>query len=239
MKAIFVAFGLMAQSGSVFGEGFVEPFTEGIGKDWYVANYIFSHPYFDTDWRAENVLSNRGLTLNLHQQKDQENGFSGASIRRNETSGFGTYRARMKAAKGSGIVTGFFLYTGPYYGTQHDEIDVEILGHHPSKLHVAWFVNGELHNHFVDLGFDATDCFHDYEINWRPDSLAWRVNGKLLFETNSARTTIPKTPARLFLNLWAADHAISGWAGKTKPGTAASAIVEKVSFVPETQELTN
>ncbi len=212
-------------------QGFVDRFQSFDHNRWHIADYDFSHPSFDTDWRSQKVNAADGLTLSLapHQGNNQ---FAGASIRTDETHHYGYYETRLKAASGSGVVTGFFTYTGAYYGTQHDEIDVEILGKSTRQLHIAWFVDGALNNAFVPLGFDAATCLHDYGFLWEPNALTWFVNGQPVFRQPRSDGNIPQVPGHLFVNVWAADPSIANWSGIAEPNTRTSAQIEAVRFVP-------
>lgn len=212
--------------------GFEETFERFDGTVWHRANYVFSHPMFDTDWDANLAEIADGLILKLRPQassKVDENRFLGASIRRQEPTHYGRYEVELTAARGPGVITGFFLYTGPSYGTQHDEIDWEIFGQDTTTAQVAWWNNGELRSHKIDLGFDAADQSNLYTIDWGPGHLKWFVNDELVFETREA---VPSTPQRLFANVWAADASVAGWAGLTAPDTATQAKADFLRFIP-------
>jgi len=211
--------------------GFIDAF-KSMDTDWYVADYDFSHPMFDTDWRDTLVQTGPRLSLGLTPQTGAENRFIGSSIRREEPTHFGRYEVTMKPAKGAGLVTGFFVYTGPYYGTRHDEIDIEFLGQDTTKMHVAWFVDGALTAHLVDLGFDAADTMNTYAFEWHPDRLKWFAGDTLIFEHHVSQGPIPTEPSRLFLNLWAADPSIANWAGTASKTQKGLAEVEHVQFTP-------
>ncbi|MFY0597479.1 MAG: family 16 glycosylhydrolase [Cognatishimia sp.] len=221
-------------------EGFIERFKSLNSDRWYVAEYDFSHPSFDTDWRKRNARIDDGLQLKLLPHVMGQNGFAGASIRTHKTLHYGDYSAKMQAARGDGLVTGVFTYTGPYYGTRHDEIDIEILGRDTTKLHVAWFVDGKLNQRDIPLGFDAADCIHTYRFKWQEDRIAWLVNDQKVFETTTRDAPLPKVAGRFYANLWAADESISNWAGHTRPDQRASALIQELRFEPlKEQELTH
>ena len=55
----------------------------------------------------------------------------------------------------------------------------------------------------IDLGFDASDAFHRYEIEWNPSSIRWCVDGRLAYERVIwDPTPIPHLPMQLNVNLW-------------------------------------
>lgn len=223
---------ILATLGPCSAQGFEDAFHQVDPSAWYVANYDFNNPSFDTDWRPDQVIANDGLTLELKPQSGKANRFVGGSLRRHTPTRFGRYEVRLQAARGEGVVTGFFTYTGPHYGTRHDEIDIEFLGKNTRQMHVAWFVDGDLSNHFIDLGFDAAGCIHDYAFEWAPEGLKWFVNDQLVFEHQARNGAIPSVPSRLFANIWAADPSISIWSGTITPGISASARIERIRFIP-------
>ncbi|MCH2250302.1 MAG: family 16 glycosylhydrolase [Cognatishimia sp.] len=136
---------------------------------------------------------------------------------------------QIQPAKGDGLVTGFFTYTGPYYGTRHDEIDIEFLGKDTTKTHIAWFVDGQLRERDIPLGFDAATCLHTYEFDWHPKVIDWFVNGRKVFGIDA---DIPRTPGRLYANIWAADPSIAHWAGQADPALQATSVIKSISFRP-------
>jgi len=230
--ALTVFAGNLATAVGAQDAGFSDPLTNLDLGGWHLAEYDFSHPGFDTDWRAEQVsASEQGLELRLNPHSGL-NRFVGGSLRRHQTSHYGTYTAQIQPARGAGLVTGFFTYTGPHYGTQHDEIDIEFLGKDTTKMHVAWFVDGKLTNKFIDLGFDAADHMRSYSFKWCEERMEWRAENHLLYVHRATDGPIPKTPQRLFLNLWAADPSISNWAGLRDPNITAKARFGQVSFSP-------
>ncbi|MEP2782999.1 MAG: family 16 glycosylhydrolase [Pseudoruegeria sp.] len=215
---------------------FIERFKSKDTQNWHVAEYDFNHPAFDTDWRKSQVLTGDGLSLALRPQSSGKNRFVGGSIRREEVSHFGRYEVTLKAARGAGVVTGFFTYTGPHYGTRHDEIDIEFLGKNTRQMHVAWFVDGTLNNKFIDLDFDAADAFHSYAFEWNKDRIQWFADDALVFEIQAKDSPLPTVPSRLFANIWAADHSISQWSGKTNRDLKARAEISCIAFVSDTNQ---
>lgn len=124
--------------------------------------------------------------------------------------GHGRFEAEIKAARGSGFVTGFFLHRA----FPRQEIDVEITGDAPRHMLVNVYFNpgddGAAAEYGyrgspcrVDLGFDVTLDFHLYTIDWRPGFISWSVDGKPVHErVGWDPTPIPHLPMRLHANLW-------------------------------------
>lgn len=124
---------------------------------------------------------------------------------------YGRFEVEIKAASGSGLITGFFLHRD----TPRQEIDVELAGDNPRSMLVNVYFNpgddGAAINFGyrgspcrIDLGFDATSDFHVYAIEWRPDRITWLVDGRIVHERAGwDPTPIPHLPMRLHANLWA------------------------------------
>ncbi|WP_270725968.1 family 16 glycosylhydrolase [Shimia sp. Alg240-R146] len=213
-------------------EGFVETFKASHPDGWHVANYEFSHPHFDTDWSLDQIHLNNGAHLYLSPKSTGKNRFEGASIRRETPTHFGRYEVVMQPARRDGVITGFFTYTGAYYGTRHDEIDIEFLGKDTTRLHAAWFVDGVLTNHFIDLGFDAATKPRLYAFEWLPDRIRWFVEDQMVFEITQQEADLPSEPSFLFANIWAADPSLDAWSGTPSVETRANAFIGAIRFIP-------
>jgi len=123
----------------------------------------------------------------------------------------GRFEAEIRAAPGSGLITGFFLHRD----TPRQEIDIEFGGADPRRMLANVFFNpgddGTAMGFgyrgapcWIDLGFDATEDFHLYAIDWQPDHVAWLVDGKIVHErVGWDPTPIPHLNMRLHANLWA------------------------------------
>jgi GR25 family glycosyltransferase involved in LPS biosynthesis len=123
----------------------------------------------------------------------------------------GRFEAEIRAAPGSGLITGFFLHRD----TPRQEIDIEFAGADPRRILANVYFNpGDDGTAMgfgyrgspcrVDLGFDATADFHRYAIDWRPDRVAWLVDGRVVHErVGWDPTPIPHLSMRVHANLWA------------------------------------
>jgi len=124
---------------------------------------------------------------------------------------YGRFQAEIRAAPGPGLITGFFLHRA----SPRQEIDIEVVGSDPRRMLTNVFFNpgddGTDMGYgyrgspwWIDLGFDATEDFHEYAIEWRPDRLTWLVDGETVHERASwDPTPIPHLPMRLHANVWA------------------------------------
>jgi GR25 family glycosyltransferase involved in LPS biosynthesis len=123
----------------------------------------------------------------------------------------GRFEAEIRAARGSGLVTGFFLHRE----APRQEIDIELTGDDPHSMLVNVYFNPGDDGASVgfgyrgspcriDLGFDAASDFHRYAIDWRPDCITWSVDGRIVHERVGWNPTpIPHLPMSLHANLWA------------------------------------
>jgi hypothetical protein len=126
------------------------------------------------------------------------------------TFGHGRFEAEIRAAPGSGLVTGFFLHRA----APLQEIDIELLGSDPRRMLVNVYFNpgdeGTAMNFgyrgspcWIDLGFDASEGFHRYAIDWRPGRVTWLVDDCVVHERAGwDPTPIPHLEMRLHANLW-------------------------------------
>lgn len=122
----------------------------------------------------------------------------------------GRFEAEIKAASGTGLVTGLFLHRD----APRQEIDVELAGGDPRRMLVNVYFNPGDDGATIgfgyrgspcriDLGFDATLDFHLYAIDWRPGYIAWSVDGRIVHErVGWDPTPLPHLPMRLHANLW-------------------------------------
>ncbi|MCM1023047.1 MAG: glycoside hydrolase family 16 protein [Prevotella sp.] len=187
---------------------------------------------FNVTWRKENCTFENGK-MQLIIDSDAKGGsvpYSGGEYRSKEFYGYGRYEVSMKAIKNDGVVSSFFTYTGPSDNNPWDEIDVEILGKDTAKVQFNYFTDGEgNHEYMYDLGFDASEDFHTYAIEWHKDRIVWFVDG---VEAHSAEENIPVTESKIMMNAWCGtgvDSWLNAFDGSKMP---LAAEYEKISFVP-------
>ena len=148
--------------------------------------------------------------------------------------GYGDYEVSMKPSKNGGTASTFFTCTGPYdskfvldengdyvldengqrvsVNNPHDEIDIEFLGNDTTKVQFNHYTNAKGgHEYLYDLGFDASEDYHEYAFLWEEDSIVYYVDGKAVHETTD---NIPSTPGRIMMNLWNVHDSNKEWAGK-------------------------
>jgi hypothetical protein len=152
----------------------------------------------------------RMVTLALRSEQTTVRSFTSGAVASKDTFLHGRFVAELRPSNVSGVITGMFLHrNGP-----RQEIDIEFLGKDTTKILANVFYNpGEAGTKLefgyrgaptvIDLGFDAAKSFHTYEIDWRPNSIRWIVDGQLIHERVLwDPTPIPDLPMQFNVNLW-------------------------------------
>lgn len=207
---------------------------------WYLAEFAQNRESFRTAWKRGLITRapDGGVSLSLQPAPpDAEKSFLGAEVQRTRRTHFGRYEVMMTAARGEGVISSFFTYTGPHFGDPHDEIDFEFLGRDTTKVWLTRFVGGQrLPGRWIDLGLDAAEGPHLYAFEWLPDRLVWSVDGRELMRVTEEETTIPQDPQRIFFNIWAGGPGQRDWSGEAPDDMQASADYYCVSYRPPGSE---
>lgn len=161
---------------------------------------------FNCGFIPDNIWYSGGkMYIKLNNKYSHGKSYSSGEVRTNNTFTYGTFETNMQAAKGDGLVTSFFLYTGSPW----DEIDVEILGKNTTQVQFNYYVNGVANNEkVINLGFDAAYGFHRYAIEWGPGWINWYVDGKWKYGVNNTGMNapygkqMPSHPMQIMVNLW-------------------------------------
>lgn len=186
---------------------------------------------FRVGWMADHAVVDKGfLTLTLDNQESCDQPFTSGEYRTEQFYHYGTFEVRMKAAKQKGIVSSFFTYTGSYDRQPWDEIDIEFLGRDTTVVQFNYFTNGRgNHEYFDDLGFDASEDFHDYKIVWSKEKIEWYVDGVLKCTSTK---DIPTHPQRIMMNLWAGTG-VDNWLAPFKYTDPLHAVYDWVRYTKE------
>lgn len=185
---------------------------------WHKADGWANLPGFGSGWRADHVEFTDGIMRLRLDDQPCPAGCSGrpyasGEYRTNQDYSYGRVEGRLRAAKGSGLVTSLFTYTGPSDGKPHDEIDIEILGKDTTRMQANYFTNGVGgHEGWIDLGFDAAEDFHTYAFEWLPTGIKWHVDDVLVYEVNGSHGPLPSTPGKIMMNFWPGDG-LDAWCG--------------------------
>lgn len=156
------------------------------------------------------VFTDAGAHLSLSKVATRNRPYRSGSFASVRSFDHGRFEAEIKAARGCGLVTGFFLHRD----SPRQEIDIEITGDDPERMLVNVYFNpgddgAEIGYGYrgspcrIDLGFDATRDYHLYAIDWRPGQISWSIDGKVVHCRGGwDPTPIPHLPMRLHANLW-------------------------------------
>lgn len=184
----------------------IATFENGYPEGFWARNDRGNGPPFNCSFMRSNALiENDQLTLLLNKG---DRGYVGAEFRSGATFSYGYYSVFMKAARCDGVISSFFTYTGwPW-----DEIDIEFLGDDTTRVQFNYYTNGVGHHEYVyELGFDASEGFHEYGFDWQEDSITWYVDGVAVYR---ATENIPSHAGHIMMNLWNVADSNADWAGK-------------------------
>jgi beta-glucanase (GH16 family) len=169
-------------------------------------------------------VSNGVLTISLTAAPSgSEKPYLGVEMRSVRTLAYGKVSARMRFAKGSGVVSSLVLFYTPYPNCDWNEIDIEHLGKSSNSSQLNAMVYTGTPNpscttsvtptqdpQVVNLGFDAETDFHTYDIEWTPEGVKYFADGALL-RTWTANIALLRLPANILLTIWASNA--PDWAG--------------------------
>jgi endo-1,3-1,4-beta-glycanase ExoK len=175
---------------------------------------------------TENVRFEAGLLslLLTPQASDPAKPFRGVEMRSMDTLTYGKVEARVRLARGSGVVSSLVLLYTPWPADDWNELDVEYLGRYsdriqfntmvytgaPTQAPVQVSVTPTQEPYLAPLAFDPSGDFHVYSIAWTPNEVRFEVDGQSqhLWSAQIARM---KLPQNILLTIWASSAA--DWAG--------------------------
>ena len=143
--------------------------------------------------KAENVaVEDEALRIRLPAGT-----LEGGEIQSVDSYGYGSYTARIKAARAPSSITGFFLYAPPDF---HAEMDVEIFNDSTRRILFTTYAEGGQTNTVEKrLPFDATAGFHEYRIDLYPTRAEFSVDGRLV---HTFEDGLPRDSMKLLVNAW-------------------------------------
>ncbi len=160
--------------------------------------------------------------------------FWGAEVRSRDTIAYGRVKARAKLARGSAVVSSLVTIYTPWPADNWNELDIESLGKDPTEIQFnAMVYTGPLPASTTPvsptqdptlyaLGFDSSADFHEYTIEWTPESAKYFVDGELA-HTWDASIDLMTLPQNILLTIWASDSA--SWAGPVDATTSGARAV--------------
>lgn len=157
--------------------------------------------------------------------------FLGAEVRSRDALTYGRVRARARLARGSAVVSSLVTIYTPWPADNWNELDIECLGKDPSTIQfntmvytgppleppVTRSVTPTQDPHKEALGFDPSEDFHVYTIEWTPTEARFLVDDELRY-TWSEHIDLMTLPQNVLLTIWASSSA--AWAGPVTEETA-------------------
>jgi len=162
-------------------------------------------------FRPSNIkLHCEGLAFNIKKENLGVRGYSAAALTSNKKYLYGRFETTIKVSNAPGVITGFFLHRD----SPRQEIDIEIAGNQTDRLLVNVFYNpggdGAKFDYgyrgaatSIELGFDASESYHQFAIEWGPNEIRWFVDNRLVHARGEWQPTpIPHLPMSLHANFW-------------------------------------
>jgi beta-glucanase (GH16 family) len=167
---------------------------------WKISNYTVSYGRFN----PANVAVSNGM-LQLSVPAELNEGGQIQTVNRFLHNRFG---CRMKTNGVANTCTSLFTYYQETGVTGSDQIAIEIYGSNPSQMYFTTWKLGKADKDYqrviINLGFDSSLAFHDYEFAWFPDHVDVYVDG-----TKKASLTdinyIPTQAQKFLLTCWNAN----------------------------------
>lgn len=200
----------LVEPGETPQEGVMEQFGTSDSRRWllrddtFPGNLALFRPS-NFEWSEDAVGQ-----LSLRRERTPVRDLTSAALSTRSSYRYGRFAADLMPARVSGLVTGMFLHRN----SPRQEIDIEFVGNDTTKLLINVYFNpGEEGARLeygyrgtpelIDLGFDAADAFHRYDIEWTPERIRWRVDGRVVCERQHwAPTPVPHLPMQFHINLW-------------------------------------
>ncbi|XAR48058.1 Xyloglucan:xyloglucosyl transferase [Bertholletia excelsa] len=160
-----------------------------------------------------NILwMNNGSNVNLSLNKS-----SGSGLVSRSKYYYGFFSAAIKLPPGftSGVVVAFYLSNADLFPHNHDEIDIELLGHEERRewvLQTNIYGNGSVktgREEKLYLWFDPTLQFHQYSILWNSHHIVFLVDNvpvREFIHSNSSAFVYPSKAMSVYATIWDASE---------------------------------
>jgi endo-1,3-1,4-beta-glycanase ExoK len=143
--------------------------------------------------------------------------YKGAEIYTQKSYQYGRVELRMRAAKGSGLLSTFFTYKNgsEVAGEIWEEIDIEVFGKDDAKSWQSNIISGAAPKASSEmthaLANSLADAYHTYVLEWTPQYVSWSLDGKEVRKTQGGQVDVLKNPESLRMNIWSSESA--AWVG--------------------------
>ncbi len=197
------------------GEAFIERFdAAALSERWFVSDGWSNGAWTENDWRASQVrVGPHGAEVILaNAPEGSSKAMMSGEFRTRAAYRYGYFEVRMRIPRGSGQVTGAFTYAGADENGRPNEIDIELIGRDPRRIELTYHVGGKARGKRLTLPFDASEGFHTYAFEWRPDSIRWFADGQLLHEARDPAVARLTKPQQLIVSQWAS-RTLKKWVG--------------------------
>lgn len=116
---------------------------------------------------------------------------------------FGKVEVVLKAAKGKGIVSSFYLQSDDL-----DEIDIELIGGDVNEFQSNWFSKGDTTTYdrgeFHGTASSIVDNYHTYTIEYTEDFVSWSLDGNVVRTLKPDNGQgFPSSPMYIMAGVWA------------------------------------
>ena len=201
----------------------IADFSKGKSDEVYASDGWSNGQPFNAVWTSDNITYSDGkMKLSIQDKEAEADGVTyphtAGEARTHKLYGYGDYEVRMKPSNVVGSVSTFFTYTDKWnkvngVENKHDEIDIEFLGKDTTKVQFNYFVGGQGgHEHMHDLGFDASQGFHNYGFRWAEKSITWFVDGQPVYQVNKDNPAeLPSQNGRMMASYW--PSSLASWSG--------------------------
>lgn len=152
--------------------------------------------------------------------------YKGAEIFTHNSMSYGKYVMHMRAAKGGGVISAFFLWKNgsEMPGVFWEEVDIEVMGKDNAESWQSNIITGmdepritTEQEHLADFSFG--DDYHTFTLEWTQNSLTWLVDGEIVRASTAPdddQVDDLVSPAQMRFNVWASES--PEWAGAWDDG---------------------
>ncbi|KAH6826758.1 xyloglucan:xyloglucosyl transferase 33 [Perilla frutescens var. hirtella] len=157
-------------------------------------------------------VTGNGTTAQLSLDKS-----SGSGLLSKNKYYYGFFNAAIKLPAGftSGVVVAYYLSNSDVFPHNHDEIDIELLGHEKRRewvLQTNMYGNGSVGTGREEkfyLWFDPTQSFHDYSILWNNHHIVFLVDNipvREVIHNNAISLAYPSKAMSVYATIWDASQ---------------------------------
>lgn len=126
---------------------------------------------------------------------------------------YGFFSAAIKLPSGytSGVVVAFYMSNADLFPHNHDEIDIELLGHEKRKdwvLQTNMYGNGSVSTGREEkfrLWFDPTEQYHHYSFIWNSHHIVFLVDNipvREILYNDAISSVYPSKPMSVYATIW-------------------------------------